>query len=93
MKVKEAHRWDGMEETEGRVVRYYRHPQHEGEAICHICEKPLHEHGFIDAPNTVFDGGQPVCPGSWIVELQDGRFFAQREEVFYLRSDELCVGC
>lgn len=52
---------------EGAVVRYYRHPDCNGESICPTCGNTMHYHGFIDSGE-----GQTVCPGDIIIEKEDG---------------------
>jgi DNA-directed RNA polymerase subunit L len=47
---------------EGRIVRYYRHPDTSGEERCAVCGHPFHEHGWIDAQNLT------VCPGYWVLD-------------------------
>lgn len=47
---------------EGGVVRYFRHPEVDGEAACPTCSKTFHEHGWIDSGGN----GQRVCPGDWV---------------------------
>lgn len=49
--------------TEGKVVRYYRHPDYPGETLCNKCGAKLHDHGWIE------NGGEGfvVCPGDYIL--------------------------
>lgn len=58
---------------EGKIVRYYRHPDINGKSICPFCEKTMHEHGWIDGSD---NAGYPfvVCPGNYII---------QDEELYY----------
>jgi hypothetical protein len=53
---------------EGLVVRYFRHPEVNGESVCPDCHKTMHEHGWIDS----YPAGSTVCPGDWIVTLLGG---------------------
>ena len=48
---------------EGKVVRYYRTPQLDGQTICDYCHEIMHDHGWIDT----LPGGHTVCPGDWII--------------------------
>jgi len=48
---------------EGKVVRYYRTPDLDGQHVCKRCGKIMHEHGWIDTQ----EGGHIVCPGDWII--------------------------
>src|SRR5258708_751031 len=49
--------------SEGKVVRYYRHPQVSGERPCEKCGRRMHDHGWVDT----LEGGHIVCPGDWII--------------------------
>lgn len=68
--VIEAHQWfkngdhpeDGTE-GEGKVVRYFRHPDVPGASVCQHCGKAMRVHGWIDT----LEGGHIVCPGDWII--------------------------
>jgi hypothetical protein len=48
---------------EGKVVRYFRRPDVDGESLCSECGKAFHIHGWIDT----LEGGHRVCPGDWII--------------------------
>ena len=49
----------------GKVVRYYRTPELDGQTRCgHArCGKIMHDHGWIDTGQH----GHIVCPGDWII--------------------------
>jgi len=50
---------DGNEfKSEGKVVRYYRHPYVRGDQVCGYCGHTMHDHGWIDT----LEGGHTVCP-------------------------------
>ena len=53
---------------EGKVVRYFRHPDISGSGECSRCGDIMHNHGWID--NSY--GGHTVCPGDWIIMGRDG---------------------
>jgi len=53
----------GAADTEGRVVRYFRHPEIPGDGICGLCDRRIHDHGWLDTGGE----GQRVCPGDWVV--------------------------
>jgi len=53
----------GPFQGEGKVVRYYRRPECDGEKKCLHCGNIMHLHGWIDT----FEGGHIVCPGDWII--------------------------
>ncbi len=36
--------------SEGKVVRYYRHPNIDGQTVCKHCGNTMHNHGWIDTP-------------------------------------------
>lgn len=59
-------------EREGTVVRYFRHPNYNGNDFCPQCNEKYHNHGFIDAKK-----GIVVCPGDVLfsfVEPTDPEF-------------------
>ena len=56
--------------NEGKVVRYYRHPNVSGTRICEKCGWIMHDHGWIDNGGSGFT----VCPGDWIVNSRHGYF-------------------
>lgn len=62
------HPEDGPPETEGKVVRYYRHPGVKGTSGCKLCGNPMHNHGWIDTP----PNGVKVCPGDWLLMQRGG---------------------
>lgn len=49
--------------TEGKVVRFFRHPEVPGNSVCPRCGEISHHHGWIDTD----EDGQIVCPGDWII--------------------------
>ena len=49
--------------SEGKVVRYYRRPECDGQKQCKKCSNIMHLHGWIDT----LEGGHIVCPGDWII--------------------------
>lgn len=60
---------------EGNIVRYFRHPQINGESHCPTCGKTMHEHGWIEN-NLIEYGTAPgiVCPGDWIISIKVGGY-------------------
>ena len=54
---------DGPFMSEGKVVRYYRTPDLDGQNECKQCGDIMHNHGWIDT----LEGGHIVCPGDWII--------------------------
>jgi hypothetical protein len=63
---------DGPFQGEGKIVRYYRHPDISGESLCPICDIRMHDHGWID--NHPHD--HVVCPGDYIFKDSIGYFSA-----------------
>lgn len=49
--------------SEGKVVRYYSHPEIPGTKVCGYCNNMMKDHGWIDT----VQGGHTVCPGDWII--------------------------
>lgn len=83
----EAHQWhkngdhpeDG-DTREGKVVRYFRHPDPEyaGEKVHERCSHTWHEHGWIDT----LEGGHTVCPGDWIITGVQGEVYPCKPDIF-----------
>lgn len=63
---------------EGKLVRYYRHPDVPGEQICQRCSVRMHEHGWIDT----ISGGVTVCPGDFIITGVRGEHYPCRPDIF-----------
>ena len=62
---------DGPFLGEGKVVRYYRTPELDGQTPCKHCGVIMHEHGWIDT----LEGGHIVCPGDFIITgVKDERY-------------------
>ena len=64
--------------TEGKVVRYYRHPSMDGQTECRHCGRIMHDHGWIDT----LEGGHIVCPGDWIITGIKGEFYPCKPDIF-----------
>lgn len=52
---------------EGKVVRYFRHPDFDSETKCPKCGIRYHNHGWLDQ----YPDQGPVCPGTYIVTVGD----------------------
>lgn len=63
---------------EGKVVRYYRHPDVPGDKTCEQCGKPHHVHGWIDT----LEQGHRVCPGDWIITGVKGERYPCKPDIF-----------
>lgn len=63
---------------EGEIVRYYRHPEIDGNTHCKHCDITMHLHGWIDT----LEGGHIVCPGDWIATGVKGEHWPIKPDVF-----------
>lgn len=63
---------------EGKLVRYFRHPDTSGEHRCSQCALVMHVHGWIDT----LEGGHIVCPGDWIIKGIKGEFYPCKPDIF-----------
>lgn len=74
------------EVLEGKVVRFYRHPEVIGNrAHCDFpdtrrpqCAFTMDEHGWIDT----MEGGHTVCPGDWIITGVQGEVYPCENHIF-----------
>lgn len=97
--VIEAHQWfkngdhpdDGPADQEGKVVRYFRHPDIPGDAI-HAdlpstqrpdCRARMHDHGWIDT----LEGGHTVCPADQIITGVEGERYPCEPRIFVKTYD------
>ena len=67
-----------VEECEGKIVRYFRHPQVSGQSACKHCGTIMHEHGWIDT----LEGGHIVCPGDYIITGVKGEMYPCKPDIF-----------
>lgn len=75
---------------EGKVVRYYRHPDVPGHTICEECGFQMHLHGWIEESFPDEDREEHhlwVCPGDWIVK-EDNNYKVYRKG-FFSEVDDL----
>lgn len=63
---------------EGKVVRYYRSPELDGDMECKKCNKTMHYHGWVDT----LEGSHVVCPGDWIIKGVNGEFYPCKPDIF-----------
>lgn len=63
---------------EGKVVRYFRHPDVSGQAVCKHCAAIMHNHGWIDT----VQGGHVVCPGDFIITGVQGERYPCKPDIF-----------
>ena len=64
--------------SEGKVVRYFRHPLHQAFLKCEHCAEVFQEHGWIDT----LEGGHIVCPGDWIITGVKGEHYPCKPDIF-----------
>ena len=50
------------EPREGKIVRYFRHPNVDGESLCNVCDRKMNDHGWIDNGKD----GDKICPGDYV---------------------------
>lgn len=70
---------------EGKVVRFYRHPDVPGDLECEHCSATMHHHGWIDT----YEGGHTVCPGDWIITGVAGEVYPCKPHIFDQTYDEI----
>ena len=63
---------------EGKVVRYYRTPDMDGQTTCDLCGDIMHNHGWIDVPLS----GHIVCPGDWIITETRLGYYPIKPDIF-----------
>ncbi len=66
------------EKWEGRVVRYFRHPDISDSIKCKECNHIMLEHGWIDTK----EGGHRVCPGDWIITGVKREYYPCKPDIF-----------
>lgn len=66
------------ESREGKIVRYYRTPDLDGQTPCKKCGQIMHNHGWIDT----LEGGHIVCPNDWIIKGVKGEFYPCKPDIF-----------
>ena len=64
--------------SEGKVVRYFRHPNVSGKKACEHCAYIMHVHGWIDT----LEGGHIVCPRDWIITGVRGEHYPCKPDIF-----------
>lgn len=74
---------DGPFLGEGKVVRYYRTPNLDGQVKCKRCNDIMYNHGWIETP----EGGHIVCPGDFIITGIQGEFYPCKPDIFNATYD------
>lgn len=70
---------------EGKIVRYFRHPNVSGEKLCEHCQEIMHDHGWMDT----LEGGHTVCPGDWIITGVAGELYPCKPDIFEKTYDKV----
>jgi hypothetical protein len=70
---------------EGKIVRYFRHPDMPGNVVCGNCEQTMHFHGWIDT----LEGGHNVCPGDWIITGVKGERYPCKPDIFEMTYERV----
>lgn len=66
------------QKLEGKVVRYFCHPDVPGSELCKHCGLTMVEHGWIDT----LEGGHIVCPGDWVITGVKGEMYPCKPDIF-----------
>ena len=69
--------------VEGKIVRYYRNPEDDGQRQCEHCGEIMHVHGWIET----LEGGHIVCPGDWIITGVQGERYPCKPDIFEATYD------
>ncbi len=70
--------------SEGKIVRYYRHPDVSGQKVCEHCGRTMHDHGWIDT----LEDGHTVCPGDWIITGVKGEVYPCKSDIFEMTYEK-----
>ena len=70
---------------EGKIVRYYRTPDLDGQTSCKRCALIMHDHGWIDT----LEGGHIVCPGDFVITGVKGERYPCKPDIFNETYDAL----
>jgi len=68
----------GINNWEGKVVRFYRYPPTDGQVVCTKCGDVMRNHGRI----YTLEGGYMVCPGDWIITGIKGEYYPCKPDIF-----------
>jgi hypothetical protein len=71
--------------SEGKVVRYFRHPLHQAFQNCEHCGGVFQDHGWIDT----LEGGHIVCPGDWIITGVKGEHYPCKPDIFEMTYEAM----
>jgi len=73
------------EKREGKIVRYFRHPNIPGDIYCEHCQCTMHVHGWIDT----LEGGHNVCPSDWIITGVKGERYPCKNNIFEMTYEKV----
>lgn len=73
--------------TEGKIVRYYRHPSIDGGIKCEECGHTMQDHGWIDT----LEGGHIVCVGDWVITGVKGENYPCKPDIFEMTYEPVQV--
>jgi hypothetical protein len=71
--------------SEGKVVRYFRHPLRQAFQECEHCGQVFQDHGWIDT----FEGGHIVCPGDFIITGVKGEHYPCKPDIFEMTYEAM----
>jgi hypothetical protein len=71
--------------SEGKVVRYFRHPSVAGVITCKHCGAVMHVHGWVDT----LEGKHVVCPGDYIITGVKGEHYPCKPDIFAMTYEEV----
>ena len=70
---------------EGKIVRFFRHPDNSGSRLCEKCGINMFAHGWIDT----LEGGHIVCPGDWIITGVKNEMYPCKPDIFAATYEEV----
>ncbi len=70
---------------EGKVVRYYNHPNVNSWETCERCGIRMRDHGWIDN----LEGGHIVCPGDWVITGVQGEHHPCKPDIFEMTYEKV----
>lgn len=79
--------------SEGKLVRYFRHPNVSGETLCFRCQQKLDMHGWIDPSRflTSETHGCRVCPGDFVIKDSRDAFSVMNRKDFMREFEEVVM--
>jgi hypothetical protein len=68
--------------SEGKIVRRFRHPDVPGSRRCSYCRGTYAIHGWIDNARVKQQESYPVCPGDYVLTLENGTYVPCKPDLF-----------